>query len=67
MALLKVLVAAQSSLEGLRSIEKELRDDVGVIYYQQPSPTTIVVDDENALDPAFDREGLRALKMKHGA
>jgi hypothetical protein len=68
LALLKVLVAAQSTQEGLKDIEAELREDMGTIYYQSRAATkTITVEDENTLDPEFDREGLRALKMKHGA
>lgn len=67
--LLKVLVAAQSTPEGLEAFEKEYRQELGTVYYhdQPVGKKTFTVEDENELDPDFDRAGLRALKMKHGA
>lgn len=67
--LLRVLVAAQSTPEGLESFEKDYRQELGTVYYhsQPVGAKPLRVEDENELDPDFDRAGLRALKMKHGA
>lgn len=65
--LLNILVTSQSSSEGYEKIAESLRKEMGVIHETiQQSPKTFTVQDENELDPEFDRAALRALKIKHG-
>lgn len=63
---MKLLLAAQSSEEGIEAVTQELQQNLGVIYERNQQYTTFELEDESALDPEFDREGLQALKAKHG-
>ncbi|GAA4525522.1 hypothetical protein GCM10023174_10260 [Chelativorans composti] len=65
---LRVLAAVTSSDAYKKAIEV-LQEEMGEIYIWEPLkvPPEMRVDPETGLDPEFDREGLRALKMKLAA
>jgi hypothetical protein len=69
LVLVKALLASQSTEEGLRAAVRDWEDERGIVYHgvQPSSPMTLRFEDDDSLDPEFDREGLRALKIKHGA
>ena len=66
--LLNVLLVSQSSQESVQTVWDGIRQVMGVVYESSHVATkTFKVQDENEMDPEFDRAGLRALKAKHGA
>lgn len=66
--MLNILSAAGStSQEVIESVLKRLDEEEGVIYEFGAFVPAPMVLTEEGLDPAFDREGLRALKARHGA
>jgi hypothetical protein len=68
LSLLRALIASQSTEEGLKAAVQDWESERGLVYHGvQPAPMTLRFDDDTTLDPEFDREGLRALKIKHGA
>lgn len=63
------LLASVGSTEAYKTARDYLKDQMGEIYVLEADapPTEIRIDPETGLDPEFDREGLRALKMKISA
>lgn len=60
-------MAAQSN-EGCEKAIEALSQDLGIVYeWAKTAPPKFEVKTEEGLDPEFDRAGLRALKVKHGA
>lgn len=59
------LLASVGSAEAYKHASEYLQGQTGKVYvWEMKAPTEIVVDPNTGLDPEFDREGLRALKMK---
>ncbi len=60
------LLASVGSPEAYKAARAFLQEQAGQIYVLEgPSaPVEIKIDPQTGLDPEFDREGLRALKMK---
>jgi hypothetical protein len=61
--LLRLLAAAHSG-ETIEQVTKDLNQVMGRIYVYEPKAKSFEVEDENAMDPNFDRAGLHALKGK---
>jgi hypothetical protein len=60
------LMASVGSVEAYKSAREFLQEQMGQIYVLDigDAPVEIKVDPTTGLDPEFDREGLRALRMK---
>lgn len=59
------LLAAVGSQEGYKAMTDRLQEQMGQIFVLEvETPTEFKIDPQTGLDPEFDREGLRALKMK---
>lgn len=59
------LLASVGSVEAYKHASEHLKSQTGQVYvWAMKTPTEIVVDPDTGLDPEFNREGLRALKMK---
>lgn len=59
------IIASAGSVEAYKATTDQLRKEIGQIYVVQPkSPSHIVVDPDEGLDPEFDRAALRRLKAK---
>lgn len=62
------LMASVGSKEPYEKAFNTLNNQVGQIFVlEQEAPKEIRIDPKTGLDPEFDREGLRALKMKIAA
>lgn len=66
--MLRVMRVSQADQEGFEKITQEIQSEMGVIYERQfQTPKIVKIEEcDEGLDPEFDREGLRALKIKHG-
>lgn len=59
--MLGVLGSAQSS-DYYQKLAKQLDEEIGEIYVFEPTVKTMVVtQDDNQMDPEYDRAGVRAL------
>ncbi|OWZ90347.1 hypothetical protein B9J07_27550 [Sinorhizobium sp. LM21] len=60
------LMASVGSPEAYKSAREFLQEQMGQIYVLDApeAPVEFKVDPKTGLDPEFDREGLRALKMR---
>lgn len=65
---LRVAVAAQSNQEGFEQVHSGLAEQRGetMTYRTVQLPYQEADQDENTLDPNFDREGLARLRARHG-
>lgn len=62
------LLASVGTKEAYTQTVKTLTEWAGTVYvFEKELPTVVRIDPETGLDPEFDREGLRALKMKIAA
>jgi hypothetical protein len=63
------LLASVGSVEGYTAARDFLKEQAGEIYVMEgpTAPVQFKIDPQTGLDPEFDREGLRALKMKISA
>lgn len=62
------LMASVGAKEAYEKAFSALNDQAGQVYVlEKEVPTEIRIDPDTGLDPEFDREGLRALKMKIAA
>lgn len=62
------LLGSVTTKEGYTAVFKSLNEQAGQVYVlEKEIPTEIRIDPNTGLDPEFDREGLRALKMKIAA
>ena len=63
------LMASVGSPEAYKAARDFLLDQMGQIYVLEvgEAPVEIKIDPKTGLDPEFDREGLRSLKMKLSA
>jgi hypothetical protein len=62
------LMASVGSKEAYEAAFKSLNSQAGEVFVlEKEIPTEIRIDPKTGLDPEFDREGLRALKMKIAA
>lgn len=66
--MLRVMRLAQADQEGFEKVAQQIQGEMGVIYERQfQAPKVVKIEEcSEELDPEFDREGLRALKAKHG-
>lgn len=62
------LLASVTTKEAYTEAFKSLNNQAGQVYvFEKEIPKEIRIDPATGLDPEFDREGLRALKMKIAA